>query len=90
MSGLGQGKGNNNGVQNVVYGEREQITAITKVVFTIYGGLQTVCLLLLSWKVYDPEMWLPLPHWSTFFALVLAFAVTWFLWLARIHVLSKK
>lgn len=87
--GLGQGKGNNAG-QTVVYSEREQITGITKVVFMIYGGLQTVCLLLLSWKVYDPEMWLPLPHWSTFFALVIACALTWFIQVARLHVMPKK
>lgn len=85
---LGDNKQNGNG--NVVYSEREQITPITKVVFTIYGGLQTLCLLLLSWKVYDSDMWLPLPHWSTFFALVISFAVFWFLWLTRLHVMQKK
>jgi len=88
---LGGGKSNNNGNNTqVVHSDREQITPITKVVFTIYGGLQTICLLLLSWKVYDPEMWLPLPPWSTFFALVISFAAFWFLWLMRLHVMPKK
>lgn len=84
------GDNKQNGNSNVVHSDREQITPITKVVFTIYGGLQTICLLLLSWKVYDPEMWLPLPHWSTFLALVVAFATFWFLWLMRLHVLQKR
>lgn len=79
-----------NGNTTVVSTDRQQITALTKVVFMIYGGLQFVCLMLLGWKAYDPQAWLPMPPVSTFISLVVAFAIFWFLWLNAIEVLKKK
>lgn len=70
--------------------DRQQISPLTKVVFIMYGGLQFICNLLLGWKAYDPEAWLPMPPVSTFLVIVISMVIFWILWLNSINVLSKS
>lgn len=60
-------KGNNQQKQVDSPGSGNQLNRIMKAGLTGIIALQCIAMTLLSWKVYDPEAWLPMPHWSTFF-----------------------
>lgn len=71
-------------------GKVEQLHAITKLYFMIFGGLNFIAVMWLAWKVYDPEMWFPTFPSSTFVVLEIALFVFWVLQMQRIETFTGK
>ena len=66
----------------------QRISKTSKLVFTLFGVVQFISCMLLGWKAYDPEAWLPMPPVSTFVAVEFMFIIVWFLWLKGIDVID--
>lgn len=61
----------------------DNLTKISKGVLTMIMALQLIAMLLLGWKVYDPEAWLPMPPASTFLVASVLVTIFGILWIQR-------
>lgn len=61
----------------------DYLTKLSKSVLLLTLIMQYVANLLLGWKAYDPEAWLPMPPVSTFLAVTTMFVIVGYLWISR-------